>query len=344
MENQNDAVMEPLPSPEDVPAEKGKNRRWILWGCSGLFIVCMLIVAGGVYSYNRVRNLIPAASQSSTDVSTTEQPVVSAESAYCGRSDQQIILLLAYDQQVEPPYGSDGVRLLRVDYASGQVSLLALPRGLWVVAPQQVQPDLKAAGLGEMYQYGLAHGGTNLDSARTSAALLVSQALTENFDLSANNFIVMRLDTFAQILDSLGGIDITLPQSYTLNGQTYPAGPQHWGGSTTLQFVRALPQDQNDWDRFSRQDLVLQAIRSSSLASSAATHLPELMVQFKTGITTDLDAASIASLSCLLAQTGAGQVTVQSLPPDMVTPGPGTYLIPDYDAIKAYLQAWEQGK
>jgi len=351
MENQNDAFIDPqanvqeLPvEPGEPPTEQGKNRRWLLWGCVGLFIICMLVAAGGVYSYNRVKNLFPIVSQNPTAASSTVQPVVSAESATCGRSDQEVILLLAYDQQVEPPFGSDGVRLLRADYAAGQVDLLALPRGLWVVAPQSVQPGLKAASLGELYQYGLEHGGTNLDAARTSASKLVSQALYENFNLSSNNFIVMRLDTFAQILDSLGGIDITLPQSYTLNGQTYPAGPQHWNGSTTLQFVRALPQGQNDWDRFTRQDLVLQALRSSSLAASAAAQLPQVLVQFKSGVTTDLDATSIASLSCLLAQTGAGEIKSESLPQNLVKPGPGVYLIPDYDAVKAYLQAWEQGK
>jgi anionic cell wall polymer biosynthesis LytR-Cps2A-Psr (LCP) family protein len=275
----------------------------------------------------------------SATLAVTAAPAV-AQAGVCGRSDQQIILLLGYDARVEYPYGSDGLRLLRADYAYQQIQLLALPRGLWVVAPQALQPTLQAASLGELYQYGLEQGGPDIEEARTTAAHLVAQALYENFALAAGHFMVVEMATFVQVVDSLGGIDITLPETVTLNGRVYNAGPQHWDGATALQFVRELPVENTEWDRFERQDLVLQAIKASAASAEWLTQIPDLLDGFMGGVTTDLSAFDLASFVCLWKQIPEGRVQVESLPEDMVTQGPGVYLMPDYEAISDYLQNW----
>lgn len=288
----------------------------------------------------------PSANVNETSVTpaATQAPAAATPAAMqagtCGRSDQQIILLLGYDAQVEYPYGSDGLRLLRADYADQRIQLLALPRGLWVVAPQELQPTLQAASLGELYQHGLDQGGPDIKEARTSAAHLVAQALYENFGLAAGDFMVLEMATFAQVVDSLGGIDITLPETVTLNGHVYDAGPQHWDGATALLFVRELPVENTEWDRFDRQDLVLQAIKASAASAKGLTETPDLLAGFKDGVTTDLSAFDLASFVCLWQQIPEGHVQVESLPEDMVTQGPGVYLMPDYEAIRDYLQHW----
>ena len=330
-----------------VKPEK-KSRSVLLWGVIILLLLCLLGGGGSYFAWKRLTQPTQAtpladAGEDAADTAAP-QPLETAQPAVCGRSDQQIILLLAYDTMQAYPYGSDGVRLLKMDYANQRIELLALPRGLWVVAPQQVQPTLQAASLGELYQYGLNQGGMDVKEARTAAAQLVAQALFDNFGLVSSNFTVLEMETFAQVVDSLGGIDVTLPTTTTLNGQVYNAGTQHWNGATALQYVRALTSGEDDWDRFSRQDLVLQAIRSSAASSSGLTQIPDLLVQFGSGLTTDLNVTDMADISCLFRQVPMGQVQVESLPVELVSPGPGTYLMPDYEAMTAYLQEWMFGR
>jgi anionic cell wall polymer biosynthesis LytR-Cps2A-Psr (LCP) family protein len=332
-------------NPEEPEKPEKKSRSVFLWGAIILLLICLLGGGGSYFAWKRLTQPTPlvdvgeeAAETAAPDLQGTAQPAV------CGRSDQQIILLLAYDTMLEYPYGSDGVRLLKVDYANHRIELLALPSRLWVVAPQQVQPTLQAASLGELYQYGLNQGGMDVKEARTAAAQLVAQALFDNFGLVSNNFAVLETETFAQIVDSLGGIDITLPASTTLNGQVYNAGKQHWDGATALEFVRVLPAEQDDWDRFARQNLVLSAIKASAQASSGLTQIPDLLVQFGSGLTTDLSVTDMTDISCLSRQVPADQVQVESLPAELVTPGPGIYLMPDYEAMTAYLQEWMFGR
>lgn len=342
--------MENSENTQETEKPEKKPRSVILWVVIILLIVCVLGISGSVFAWRRLAQ--PAQATPLVDVGDatvavapqsqgTAQP---AQPAQCGRSDQQIILLLAYDTKLEYPYGSDGVRLLKVDYANQRIDLLALPRGLWVLAPQRVQPTLKTASLGELYQYGLDQGGPDVKAARTAAAQLVAQALFDNFGLVSNNFAVLETETFAQVVDSLGGIDVTLPAATTLNGQVYNAGPQHWDGATALLYVRALPAGENDWDRFSRQNLVLQAIKSSRGSISGLTEIPDLLVKFESGMTTDLNTSDMSNFSCLSKQVPPSQVQVESLPAELVSQGPGLYLIPNYDAMTAYLQKWAFGR
>jgi anionic cell wall polymer biosynthesis LytR-Cps2A-Psr (LCP) family protein len=336
---------------ENTEQTEKKSKPIILWIVIIFLVVCLLAIAGSVFAWNR---LMPSAQETplvdvgedATVALTTESQVTAqpTQPVMCGRSDQQITLLLAYDTMLEYPYGSDGVRLLKVDYANQRIELLALPSRLWVVAPQQAQPALQAASLGELYQYGLNQGGLDVKESRTSAAHLVAQALFDNFGLVSNNFAVIETETFAQLVDSLGGIDITLPMATTLNGQVYNAGTQHWNGATTLNYVRALPAGQDEWDRFARQNLVLSAIKSSAQASSGLTQIPDLLVQFGSGLTTDLSLTDMSDLSCLSKQIPSDQVQIESLPANLVSSGPGIYLMPDYEAMKVYLQGWMSGR
>jgi LCP family protein required for cell wall assembly len=324
-----------------------KSHRILLWTGIILLLLCLLGVGGSAVAWNRLsRNTqnTPLVEVGETAETASPQPLGTAQPAVCGRSDQQIILLLAYDKKLSFPYGSDGVRLLKVDYADQRIELLALPRGLWIIAPQQVQPDLQAASLGELYQYGLDHGGGDITQARSEAAHLIAQALFDNFTVVSNNYAVLETETFAQIVDSLGGIDVTLPGAVTLDGQTYNAGAQHWDGATTLKYVRALPAGEDDWDRFDRQDLVLSAIKSSAKASSALSQLPQLVADLQYGLTTDLNVTDMAAISCLAGQVPSGQVEAKSLPTELVSQGPGLYLIPNYEAMTAYLQLWMFGR
>jgi len=334
---------------ENQETEKKKPSPLLLWGLFVLALVCVLVVGGSAlaYAWNQVAQ--PARGTPLVDVkgapaATAAATSVAAQPGTCRRSGQQIILLLGYDTRVEYPFGSDGLRLLRADYANQRMELLALPRGIWVAVPAEVQPALQAASLGELYQYGLDQGGPDVKDARTTAARLVAQALYDNFGLAPDNFVVAEMQAFQQVVDSLGGIDITLPDDTTLNGQVYTAGAQHWDGATTLAFVRALPTPDTDWDRFARQNLVLQAMKDSSSAPSLLTQLPVLLTQLEAGVTTDLSLSGLADVSCLARQMPQGQVQPQSLPEDLVTQGPGVYLIPDVEAMSAYLQGWASGK
>ena len=335
-------------NPEDPETEGKKSHSVILWGVIILLLVCVLAGGGTYFGWKRLSQPIQSTALVNVgeEATATAAPELrgTAQPAACGRSDQQIILLLAYDAKLEFPYGSDGVRLLKMDYANQRIELLALPRGLWVVAPQEVQPTLQAASLGELYQYGLDQGGLDIKVARAEAARLVAQALFDNFSLVSDNFAVLETETFAQVVDSLGGIDVTLPAATTVDGTVYNAGTQHWDGVTALQYVRALPQGEDDWDRFSRQDLVLSAIKSSAKASSGLAQIPSLLVNFERGLTTDLNAADLVNISCLVKQVPNGQMQVEELPVELVSPGPGVYLMPNYEAMTAYFQKWMFGQ
>jgi LCP family protein required for cell wall assembly len=275
---------------------------------------------------------------------TVQVEVTPASSGSCGQKGSTIILLLAYDTKIEPPFGADGVRLVRVDYDKHKIQVLSFPRDLWVVAPVQAQADLKATTLGQLYQYGLDNNkGTEVE-IQAAAANLVAQALYDNFAFLPDHYVTIKLNVFGGLIDAIDGIDINLPAAYTAYGRTFKAGAQHWDSDTALAYIRSLDDKDTEWARFDRQNQVLRAIQSSMKDEATLSLIPELTSQFHENVVTDLSLAQIASLSCITQQLSLEQIVFSEISSDMVLPGPDNAVLPDMEKIKPFLLTWSTGK
>ncbi len=91
-----------------------------------------------------------------------------------------------------------------------------------------------------------------------------------------DKYILIDMYVFADIIDLMGGIDLTLEEdlidpSYTTydNGVWstlyYPAGDYHLNGTQTLRVARSRHYS-SDYDRAERQQLILEAIKDKALS------------------------------------------------------------------------------
>ncbi len=90
-----------------------------------------------------------------------------------------------------------------------------------------------------------------------------------------DKYILIDMYVFADIIDAMGGIDITLEEdlidpSYTTydNGVWstlyYPAGDYHLNGTQTLRVARSRHYS-SDYDRAERQQLILEGIKNTAI-------------------------------------------------------------------------------
>lgn len=166
-----------------------------------------------------------------------------------------------------------------------------------------------------------------------------------------NYFAAINLLGFKQMVDSIGGVDITVLRA--INDPTYSdeydnvtgfyikVGTYHMNGHTALAFVRSRKgAGDNDFTRADRQQQLLTAIRDELTAGNLMLALPGLLDAVKNTITTDVPSGRLAELA--QAVQGADMSQLQRIvlqPPEYMRADPfssaGYILIPDLAAIRA---------
>jgi polyisoprenyl-teichoic acid--peptidoglycan teichoic acid transferase len=221
--------------------------------------------------------------------------------------------------------------LVRVNPVSRRVTMLSIPRDLWVP---------------------LSDGGTaKIDGAYSYGGPGAAIATVENnFGIHIDNYIWIGLVGLIHVIDAIGGIDVVtsspvmddLYPSDTSSGNPYAyqrvavlAGPQHLNGTEALKYVRSRHNDlQSDFGRSARQQQVLLALRAKATQVSPAD-VPSLAASLKGQIKTDMGLQRIATLLPI-----AGSLDIKNIQQIVLLPPythgcgcPQGYVIPVWGAI-----------
>lgn len=231
-------------------------------------------------------------------------PVSSATptlSSNCG-SGTMLIMVLGESQ---PPRGTDAIRLIRLDFDRRRVDVLALPSELWVNTPGLYSRGVGGTTLNQVYYQGrrLATGN---DQERTVAAVnLFAGTLQANFGYAPDHYVVIKQSAFSDVVNALEGVDIILPVAVDARSEGlgyYPAGFQHLNGAMALDLFRF--SGPNEWSRFDRQELIIQAIYQSLMTPQNWDRLPALAEAFHDNVFTDFSVVQALDVSCILDQPG----------------------------------------
>jgi LCP family protein required for cell wall assembly len=184
---------------------------------------------------------------------------------------------------------TDTLMVLVADRATPRLATVSVPRDLWVAIPGHGEERINAA-----YELG----------GSQTAKQTVSNVLGQRID----RFAVIGLQGVRDIVDAVGGIDISVEQpihddAYPTDDYGYmtvdiPAGPQHMDGETALEYARTRHQD-SDFGRQMRQQRVLSAVRQAVLFKPWNWwRLPAVVAATQRALTTDvtpLDAIAIGA-------------------------------------------------
>jgi hypothetical protein len=278
----------------------------------------------------------------------TPTPTVAPTQAkgVCGQQGSMTVLLLGESlPEEEPLRGASAIRLVKVDYEAGKVRVLALPPYLQVRTPALAAARIDAKVLTLVYWEAMSLG-TGSERARMAYATNVfAQTVADNFGLVPDGYITFKQGTFVDMIDSLGGLSIDLPEDVDGSPSGFPhfrAGQQVLGGQAVLDYVRIYPAVGDtspiEWERQTRQGQVLDALRAQLARPQTLTRLPALIRQFYQDVVTDLSLRQALSLACVLQMPDVS-IEHLALEPDMVTVGPENALTPKMEQIMAFLEA-----
>jgi len=206
------------------------------------------------------------------------------------------IMLLGVDSELtgDNVDRTDTMIVVSINRTTNTVSMLSFPRDLFVYIPGWTMQRLNLAFThGE--QVGWTGGGFGL----------LRQTIFYNFGINIHYYVEVKLSGFKQIIDTLGGVNLTVDcaiQDRELIGAEPPTqakGPDDKGyyvlpiGAYTLNGDGALwyarsRHSSSDFDRGRRQQQLLRAILRAARNSGQITKLPELWSQLTQVVQTDL--------------------------------------------------------
>ena len=244
----------------------------------------------------------------------------------CGETVAWNVLVLGSDlNETSTLRGSDLTRVMRVDFPNKRVIVYALPRDLWVNTSGLglTNPNIYATQLGMVFyearmrspQYGVRE--IMVDGLRVSAA-----AIFQNFSIQTDHYLALDLNQLPPIVDAVGGIPIDVPERTTDYWRPFviEAGPQVLNGQQTVDYSRAFMG--SDFDRISRNSILLDAIRQKLLDPNVWPQIPNLYKQFSSVIVTDFSPEQVTHLACLLKEVGSNGILQESVRPEWTSPGP----------------------
>ena len=261
------------------------------------------------------------------------QPVSASE--HLSSTSPFTLLLLGSDSdsKFHGDYLTQSMILTRVDPVNRHVTMLSIPRDLWVRLCNGRNGKIDQAFL---------HGG----------AQCAIQTVENDLRVHVDYYAWIGLQGLVSVLDDLGGINVIA--NNPVMDDYYPAdlsggspfdyerilvlpGAQHMSGTLALEYVRARHDDAyGDFARSQRQQQILIALRAKTKHISIAD-IPDLAASLGSDFQTDMSIGQVSGLLPIAGSVPLGAITqVVLLPPYTISEyvGGQDALMPDWALIR----------
>ena len=299
-------------------------------------------------------NVDPTALPTYTPVPTaTPEPL-------CGGPAAMTILALGVDSGGDNDYLyglADVIKIVRIDFVTPKVTIMSLPRDLWVQIPGIEEFGVTEGKLNQSYFYGTK--GMGYYDGPGGAPGLMARTMQDNFGLTVDHYGTVNMVTFTRMVDAVGGIDLYLPTDVdgrpvddkTEDMGYFYAGVNHFNGNAALRFSRIRKTD-TIFARMDRQTMVICALRDKLLQPSVIGDIPELITSFQGSLITDLSPAQMSQMACLLPKLSDENIIFGGIPQEELTQsrqwderqGYNTFVWGiDNDLVRDYIDRFEAG-
>jgi LCP family protein required for cell wall assembly len=301
-----------------------------------------------------VKELAPESTVTETQPTATQ---TAAPQPLCGGPAVMNILAIGSDARGQHYlYGlADIIRLIRVDFVKARVTILEVPRDLWVEIPEiSDHYGITQGKLNQAYLYG--NKGLGYYDGPGEGPGLLARTLSLNFGVQPDHYLAVNMRTFEAVVDAIGGLDIYLPYEISVKskdnpkGFAIPEGQHHIDGETALWIARI--RQYHTFGRAENQNIVMCSLRKKLLSPAVVPAIPELVRSFRSYVQTDFSPEQINQLACLATQMKGTDVVFASFPIELFKakktfdPQLGTTTTTadaDFNILRDYIDRFQQG-
>lgn len=304
---------------EEEAGEKKKkkiNGVFKIFLISGLVtaVVCAMLAVAGVVAYNTfiynkgATNAVAAEVPELEDVKGTDkQPTV----------DQSLNKTIAVFGTDKAGSLTDVILVVHFNSQTNKINIVSVPRDTkveWSEAQINVLPKkhqwVREGKINEMTSWG------GIENIRP----LTISTLETMLGVKIDNYVVVNLDAFRQIVDAIDGVEVEVKQrmkkddySQNLHIDLYP-GVQVLDGDKAEQFVRFRSYRNGDLGRIEAQQQFLEAFTKKVLSPEIITKVPKIIPILFTSIQTDISLTEIPSYYPYLSNFNMSNLQFNVLP------------------------------
>ena len=208
---------------------------------------------------------------------------------------------------------TDTIMVISVKPETGEAAMISIPRDLYVKIPYH---DYKHK-INEVYEAGFLEDKSKNLAERSREGLRYSKkAVSKVTGLDINYAVSVDFKAFEEIIDTLGGVTITLDKPFAETNQfeegviSLPAGTQTIDGKTALLFVRARFSS-SDFDRAKRQQQVLMSLKNKAFNLGILTDPLKIISIFDSAgnhIRTDMELWEIQEMAAIAKRVDVSKV------------------------------------
>lgn len=223
--------------------KKKSTGRKFLTGC--LAFLLLLVAAAGIVAFMVYRDIRNTTDDMYEEIEqethgSRERPIIVDDG-----EDPFSVLVLGIDTgEYDREYTgrSDTMMLMTVNPNTDQTSIVSIPRDTYT--------EIVGRGTMDKINHAYAFGGTSM-SINTVQNL---------FDVPVDYYVSVNMEGMQQIVDAVGGIDVTPPLTFSQGGYTFTEGQTiRMDGATALEYSRMRSSDpEGDYGRQGRQRQVLE--------------------------------------------------------------------------------------
>ncbi len=326
------------PRPGAFDADEGRRRHanpFIIFGVAVFAVVAIYLSL--VIVPRSIALFFPGNAPNLGIVSTL--PGVPNSDPEAATIDQRInILFMGLDQrrdeQDDAPYRTDSVVVFTIDPYAKTAGAFSIPRDTLVEIPDGTfcGSDKPCGYTTDRINVAYETGQYVYKDYPGGGPGLLKDTIKHTFGIPIDNYIILNFNSFIDIIDELGGIDIDIPEyaydpAYTdcqycsdvYPVEFLPGEHLHMDGVMALTYARIRKSD-DDFKRIERQQLVMRAAaqKAMSLGLFDIGKAADLYDKYKKAVKTDIADTRIPGLALLARQIGVENIR-------MVSAAPATY-------------------
>jgi LCP family protein required for cell wall assembly len=235
------------------------------------------------------------------------------------------VLILGIDR---PPEGtwqgrSDTMILASITPVLPDVSILSIPRDLWVFVPGQGEQRINTA-----------HYFAEINAPGSGKAA-ADEVVEVNLGVKVNYVVRIKFDGFVRIIDAMGGVTVDLPVD--MSGMA--AGKNHLDGTQALAFARDRSGD--DFFRQQRGQMVILSAVKEMMNPAKWVRIPAVLLAVSQSVDTNIPVwvyPRLVYASLFKAVTGfEGHTLDREMVTGWTTDAGAQVLIPNWDRINPLL-------
>ena len=235
---------------------------------------------------------------------------------------------------------TDSMILVTIHQESGRMAMISIPRNLSQLkfppgsAMAQEFPDGFTQLTNAVYTYVISRPEIAASYAQGNLqpeVVALASGLSYSMDMTIDDYVLINMQGFAEIVDAFGGVTMTLakaiplplalPGSKTPNARSIGPGVVTMDGTTAIAFARTRKAD-SDYNRMGRQREILAALAAQASGTDLLSKFPRLTEIISWTVRTSLSTDEFGGLVDRVRRGATINESVGLVPPLVDTGNP----------------------